>query len=215
ETILIVHLLTGCDAGTAQRSATPAYWNDADAKAAVIAAAGAAGASRREIYRRIGEFTRLLVPVGLGCAHGVASGWLRVLRDEVASFGQTLAAGAHAKSADVGPFVTCIADAAMRTARLSGIVFEMLDYAVLDIVATIRRWDSEAPVLRQSIEQLSLMLDEWPALMKMTRDALRAPPEAVAAQLSMLRSTLPPVSVATDGDDPPDRPRDTPSVSDL
>lgn len=215
ETILIVHLLTSCDAGAAPRSARPACWNDADARAAVTAAASVVGASRREIYRRIGEFTRLLAPVGLGCARRVPSGWLRVLCDEVASFGQTLAAGGQVKSAEVGPFVTRIAAAATRTARLSGLVFEMLDYAVLDIVATIRRWDAEAPVLRQSIEQLSLMLDEWPALMKMTRDALRAPTEAAAAQLRMLRSTLPPVSDAVGGDDPPDRPRDAPSASDL
>ena len=86
---------------------------------------------------------------------------------------------------------TAIAEAARRTAQLSGIVLGMLDYAVLDIGGTIRRWNTELPVLRQAIERLSLMLDEWPSLMKLARDALRGPPGELFAQLRVLRSMLP------------------------
>ena len=67
----------------------------------------------------------------------------------------------------------------------------MLDYAVLDIGGTIRRWNTELPVLRQAIDRLSLMLDEWPALMKMARDALRGTTDEMIDQLRVLRSMLP------------------------
>jgi hypothetical protein len=67
----------------------------------------------------------------------------------------------------------------------------MLDYAVLDIGSTIRRWNTELPVLRRAMDRLSLMLDEWPALMKSAHDALRGPPDEASARLRVLRSMLP------------------------
>jgi hypothetical protein len=91
-----------------------------------------------------------------------------------------------------------VAESASRTAELSGSVLAMLDYAVLDIGATIRRWDSELPVLRQSIDRLSLMLDEWPGLMKLAHDALRGPDEALFVQLRLLCSMLPRLPDAVD-----------------
>ena len=81
-------------------------------------------------------------------------------------------------------------------------VLGMLDYAVLDIGGTVRRWNSELPVLRQAIERLSLMLDEWPALMKSAHDALRGPTDDVRRQLRVLRSMLPRLP---DGDPPGER----------
>ena len=47
--------------------ADPARWRDTDAKSAVAAAATAVGVKRQDIYRRIGEFSQLLAPVGLDC----------------------------------------------------------------------------------------------------------------------------------------------------
>jgi hypothetical protein len=175
----------------------------------VTAAASKVGANRREVYRRIGEFSQLLAPVGLGSAQGVPSGWLRVLHDEIGAFGHDLATTSTG-CRDAAIHLAAIADAARRTARLSDIVFRMLDYAVLDIVGTIRRWDAEAPVLRQSIERLSLMLDEWPTLMKMTRDALRTSPEEAIAQLRVLGSTLPRVPESEASSD-----ASAPSISDV
>jgi hypothetical protein len=192
EMILIVQLLTDCGTGGSKLPASPAGWSDADVRAAVATAAAAVGLNRREIYRRIGEFSRLLAPVGLKAAPGTTpSGWLRVLHAEIDAFGQTLCAAAPRLSSDGSAHLAMIAEAGRRTARLSGLVFDALDYAALDIAGTIRRWDAEVPVLRQSIERLSSLLDEWPALMKLAHDALRAPPEAAAAQLRVVRSMLP------------------------
>jgi hypothetical protein len=120
----------------------------------------------------------------------IQSGWLRVLHNEIAAFGQAdLRAPSDASSADT--YLSAIRESAGRTAQLSAIVLNMIDYAVLDIAGTIRRWDTELPVLRQAIDRLSLMLDEWPCLMKSVRDALRGPADAVAGQLRALRSALP------------------------
>jgi hypothetical protein len=62
---------------------------------------------------------------------------------------------------------------------------------VLDISGTIRRWNSEFAVLRKAIERLDVLLDEWPCLMQMTREALREPPGKAVAQLGTLHTMLP------------------------
>ncbi len=192
ELILILHLLDSCGADLAGLMANPEGWRHAEARSAVAAAAAAAGVKRQDIYRRIDEFTRLLAPVGLVATQGASqSGWLRVLHDEIEAFGQSTAAAS--KSPDIGAHLAAIAEAARRTAQLSGIVLDMIDYAVLDIAGTIRRWNSELPVLRQAIDRLSAMLDEWPSLMRLVRDALRGSAEEAAAQLRVLHSMLPPV----------------------
>jgi hypothetical protein len=87
-------------------------------------------------------------------------------------------------------------------------VLGMLDYAVLDIRGTVRRWNVELPVLRQAIERLSLMLDEWPSLMKFAHDALRGPADEVIAQLGVLCSMLPrlPDADSPSGDHAADEP---------
>ncbi len=46
-------------------------------------------------------------------------------------------------------------------------------------------------MLRQAIERLSMMLDEWPSLMKMARDARRGTTDGAIEQLRILRSMLP------------------------
>jgi hypothetical protein len=190
ELLLTLHLLNSCDAGVAALMADPGRWRDADAKAAVAIVAAAVGVRRRDIHRRVGEFARLLAPVGLATSEKtIQSGWLRVLHDEIAAFAQTaLHAPPDAPSADA--CLSAIRGSAGRTAQLSAIVLNMIDYAVLDIAGTIRRWDTELPVLRQAIDRLSLMLDEWPGLMKSVRDALRGPTDKIAGQLRALRSTL-------------------------
>ena len=133
-----------------------------------------------------------MIPVGLIATQGaIQSGWLRVLHDEIEGFGQSMATASRSGSPDVDAHLAAIAEAARRTAEVSGVVLAMLDYAVLDIGGTIRRWNTELPVLRQAIERLSLMLDEWPSLMKLARDALRGPSDEVPAQLRVVRSMLP------------------------
>ena len=94
-------------------------------------------------------------------------------------------------SPNVSEYLTAIAETARRTAQLSGIVLGMIDYAVLDIGGTIRRWNAELRILRQTIDRLSLMLDEWPSLMKWVHDAQRGPPDELIAQLRSLHSVLP------------------------
>jgi hypothetical protein len=129
--------------------------------------------------------------VGLATQSGTPSAWLRVLHDEIAAFAESMAATGSSRPPEIATLLADVAQSASRTAELSGSVLAMLDYAVLDIGATIRRWDSELPVLRQSIDRLSLMLDEWPGLMKLARDALRSPDETWLAQLRLLCSMLP------------------------
>ena len=212
--MLILHLLDSCGADLATLLADPARWRDTQAKSAIAAAAKSLGVKRQDIYRRIGEFARLLAPVGLVATDGVSSGWLRVLHGEIEGFGERTAEAARSASPETGAHLAAIAAAATRTAVLSGLVLGMLDYAVLDIGGTVRRWNAELPVLRQAIERLSLMLDEWPALMKFEHDALRGPTDDVIAQLRVLRSMLP---RQPDADPPGDHAADTeagsPSVS--
>jgi hypothetical protein len=215
ELVLILHLLDSCGADLARLLVDPARWRDTQARSAIATVAKALGVKRQDIYRRIGEFARLLAPVGLVATDGVPStGWLRVLHDEIEGFGQRTAAAARSGSPEMGTHLAAIAAAAARTALLSGMVLGMLDYAVLDIGGTVRRWNSELPVLRQAIERLSLMLDEWPALMKFAHDALRGPTNDVIAQLRVLRSMLPRLPDADPpGGDAADTDAGSPSVS--
>jgi hypothetical protein len=194
ELVLILHLLDSCGGDLATLAADPDRWRDVHAKTAAAAAAVALGVGRREIYRRIAEFAKLLTPVGLASADGsVQSGWLRVLHGEIEGFSESITA-VQSVSPDAGPHLAAIAESAKRTAWIAGVVLNMLDYAVLDIGGTIRRWTAELPVLRQAIDRLSLTLDEWPTLMKSVRDALRGPPGEMTEQLRALRSVLPPAS---------------------
>jgi hypothetical protein len=192
ELILLLHLLDSCGADLATLMAEPGHWHDTDAKAAVAAAAKAVALKRQHIYRRIAEFATLLAPVGLvATERAIQSGWLRVLHDEIEGFGQSVATIDQPESADVSAYLAAIAESAQRTAQLSGMVLGIIDYAVLDIGGTMRRWNAELRILRQTIDRLSLMLDEWPALMKWVHDAQRGPPNELIAQLRSLHSVLP------------------------
>ncbi len=192
ELVLILHLLDSSGADLAPLMADPNRWRHADAKSAIAAAATAVGVRRQDLYRRITEFARLLAPVGLVATGGtIQSGWLRALHNEVDAFGQSIANDPRVSSAEARDHITAIRHAAAGTARLTGVVISMLDYAVLDIASTIGRWHTQLPVLSRAIEQLSLMLDEWPSLMKSVRDALRSPPDDLPRQLRILCAMLP------------------------
>jgi hypothetical protein len=189
ELLLILHLLTTCGADLTNLVADPARWRDKDAKAAVAAAAVAVGVKRKDIQPRIAELTALLAPVGLvGTDEVIQAGWLRVLRDEIEEFSQSLVPLSSA-SPQAGAQLQAIAESA-GTVQLAGIVINMLDYSVLDIISTIRRWQTELPVLKQALARLALMLDEWPALIKSVHDVLRGPPDGIASALRGLRSVL-------------------------
>src|SRR3984885_5423717 len=215
ELVLILHLLDSCGGDLATLAADPDRWRDVHAKTAAAAAAVALGVGRREIYRRIAEFAKLLTPVGLASADGsVQSGWLRVLHGEIEGFSESITA-VQSVSPDAGPHLAAIAESAKRTAWIAGIVLNMLDYGVLDIGGTIRRWTAELPVLRQAIDRLSLTLDEWPTLMKSVRDALRGPPGEMPVQLEPRGCVLPPGSDIDAPDSKPmtDDDEGSPSVS--
>jgi hypothetical protein len=192
ELVLLLHLLDSCGADLAPLMADPARWRDAAAKSAVAAAAATVRVRRQDIYERIAELTRLLAPVGLVATDGpIQSGWLRVLRDEIEGFGHGVVVVAPSDAPDLGGHLAAVAESATQSAQLAGTVLGMIDYAVLDIRGTIRRWTTELSVLRQAIDRLSMMLDEWPPLMKSVSDALRQPPPEMVAQLRVLRSMLP------------------------
>jgi hypothetical protein len=189
ELVLVLHLLDSCGADLAKLASDPARWRDVHATSAVSVASTMLGVARRDVYRRLAELMKLLTPIGLVSDDSrMHPGWLRVLQGEIASFATTLAA--QPVVPDAGAHLSRIAQAAERTARLSGTVLNILDYAVLDITGTLRRWDAEQPVLRQAIDRLSQTLDEWPAIMKAVRDALRCPTDAMIAQLRSVRAVL-------------------------
>jgi hypothetical protein len=192
ELVLILHLLDRSGSDLAGLVADPARWRDRDAKAALNAAARAVAVRRRDIYRRISELARLLTPVGLVAADGaIQPGWLRVLHDEIEGFGEGVAVTDDADPPNVREYLASVAEAAKRAAQLSGIVLSMIDYTVLDIDATMRRWNTELPTLRQTIERLTALLDEWPSLMKWVHDAQRGPPDGLIRELRALHSVLP------------------------
>ena len=192
ELVLILHLLESSGADLAPLMIDPNRWRQADAKSAIAAAAAAVGVRRQDLYRHIAEFARLLAPVGLVATGGtIQSGWLRALHNEVDGFGQSITDVPRELSADTRDHLTAIRHSAAGAARLSGVVINMLDYSVLDIASTIRRWHTQRPVLSRAIEQLSLMLDEWPSLMKSVRDTLRSPADDLPKQLRILCAMLP------------------------
>ncbi|HTI82966.1 MAG TPA: hypothetical protein VL614_21130 [Acetobacteraceae bacterium] len=192
QLVLILHFLDSSGADLAPLMVDPDRWRQADAKSAIAAAAVAVGVRRQDLYRRIAEFARLLAPVGLVTTEGtIQSGWLRALHNEIDGFSQSIANEPQAITAETRDHLMAIRDAAAGTARLAGVVINMLDYAVLDIASTIGRWHAELPVLSRAIEQLSLMLDEWPSLMKSVHDALRSPPDDLPRQLRILCAVLP------------------------
>jgi hypothetical protein len=194
ELVLILLLLSSCDANLATLIADKARWAALDAKAAVATAAAVVGLRRRDIYTRTNEFARLLAPVGLLANEGPAQpGWLRVLQAEIEAFGRSCTTCPRPGSPDIDASLAVIGRSATRTAQLANTVLSIIDYAVLDICETIRRWSAEQSVLRQVIDQLSSMLDEWPALMKAVHDALREPQADVVSRLQALKAMLPQV----------------------
>jgi hypothetical protein len=190
ELVLLLHLLSSCGANLGTLAADPARWGATDGKAAAAAAA-TVGIRRQDIYQRISELARLLEPVGLIASEGpIHPGWLRVLYDEIEAFGRTCGIGSQPASPKTDAALAEIARSATSTARLAGVVLSMIDYAVLDISATIRRWNTEMPVLKQAIDRLSLTLDEWPALIKTVHDVLRKPQGDMLVQLRLLRAVV-------------------------
>ena len=190
ELLLILHLLNTCGADLTNLVADPARWRDKDAKSAVAAAAVAVGVKRKDIQPRIAELTALLAPVGLvGSDEVILAGWLRVLRDEIEEFSQSQVP-LSPTSPQADAHLQAITESAKGTVQLAGIVINMLDYSVLDITGTIRRWQTELPTLKQALARLALMLDEWPALIRSVHDVLRGPPDGIASGLRALRSAL-------------------------
>jgi hypothetical protein len=190
EVILILHLLDACGVKLATLLVESARWRDS--KPAVATAVASLGMTRQDMHRRIAEFASLLTPVGLPAAEGESpAGWLRVLHDEIQEFAGAMAKASTSALPEAGAELAIISRAARRTAQLADTILGMLDYAVLDIAGTVKRWQGERPVIRQTIDRLSLMLDEWPSLMKSTRDVLRGPLSDMAEQLHVLRSMLP------------------------
>jgi hypothetical protein len=119
----------------------------------------------------------------------IQAGWLRVLRDEVEEFSQSLVP-LSPESPQADAHLQAIAESAKGTVQLAGIVINMLDYSVLDITGTIRRWQTELPILKQALARLALVLDEWPSLIKSVHDVLRGPPDGMVSALRSLRSVL-------------------------
>ena len=192
ELVLILHLLSSCGADPATLIADSSRRGMTGAKAAVAAAAAATGVKRKDIYRRVSEFSKLLVPVGLMATEGpIHSGWLRVLHNEVEALGPDCAVRRQANLPDVSAAWEPIATSAARTAQFTATGLNMIDYSVLDINSTIRQWNTEEPLLRQIITRLSFTLDEWPSLIKAAHDALRDSKDGTVVQLQALRAVLP------------------------
>jgi hypothetical protein len=198
ELILILHLLSSCGADPAALTMAYAGATTDDVKTSLTAAAAEIGIKRQEIYQRVSDFARLLGPVGLIATEGsISPGWLRVLHREIEAFGGNCASSPQAEIPEVAVALAPIAKSASRTAHTSATVLSIIDYSVLDIRTTMRRWTTEQQILKQVIDRLSVMLDEWPALMSAVHEALRGPEPEIALQLRRLGAALPPPS-ATD-----------------
>ena len=192
EAVLILHLLNSAGSNLTSLIADPDRRQASETRGAIASAAKKIGVRREDIYQRTSELAKVLLPVGFSAMGGpISPGWLRVLHDEVAAFGQTMATSAKTAPPDIAGELAAIAEAAGSTAEISGTVLGMIDYAILDIAATIRRWREELPVLRQVIDRLSLVLDEWPELMKTVHDVLRGDPGNMASGLRTVRFMLP------------------------
>jgi hypothetical protein len=190
ELVLILHLMDRCGAVLTTLLADPTHWRDVHATSAVTATVAAMGIGRQIIAKRIAEFATVLTPVGLVAADEMLHpGWLRVLHNEIDGFSRSI--DVPLQSPDARVHLTAIAESAQTVAQLSGAVISAIDYAVLDIGGTIRRWDAELPVITQAIDRLSFLLDEWPSLIKSVHDVLRGPPDEMAKQLRTVRTILP------------------------
>ena len=127
---LILHLLNSAGSNLASLIADPDRRQATETRAAVAAAAKQIGVRREEIYQRTSELAKLLQPVGFNAAGGpIAPGWLRVLHDEVAAFGLSVASSAKTAPDEVAKDLAAVAEAARSTAEISGAVIGMIDYA--------------------------------------------------------------------------------------
>jgi hypothetical protein len=152
--------------------------------------------------------------VGLVATTGtIQTGWLRALYNEISGFSRGEALTTMRDPPDAVPYVQAIITSAQRATDICGWVLGIIDYAVLDIAGTIKRWPREQPALRLAIERLSLMLDEWPSFMKLVHDALRASPETIVGELKVLRHVLP--QVPESGPAEPGGGKPVPSASDV
>jgi hypothetical protein len=204
EAILILHLLNSAGSDLTDLIVDPDRRRAPETRTAIASAAKLLGVRREDIYRRASELAKVIQPVGFGAVAGpVSPGWLRVLHDELEGFGRDIAGTALTAPDGVAKGLTAVAESANGTAKIAGAVLGMIDFAILDIAATIRRWKMELPVLHQVIDRLSWMLDEWPALMKTIHDILRGDPDKIASDLRVVRTMLPkPASVPMLGGDP-------------
>jgi hypothetical protein len=201
ELVLILHLLSSCGADPASLIADGSRRGVTGAKAAVAAAAAVIGVKRKDIHCRISEFSKLLLPVGLIATEGpIHSGWLRVLHNEVEALGPDCAIRRRATLPDVSAALEPITRSAARTAQFSATGLNIIDYSVLDITSTIRRWNTEQPLLNQVITRLSFTLDEWPTLIKAAHDALRDSQDGTVRQLHALSAVLPRAEVNASAD---------------
>jgi hypothetical protein len=197
EAILILHLLNSAGSDLTKLIADRDRRQAPETKSAIAAAATLIGVRREDIYQRTSELARVIQSVGFDAMAGpISPGWLRVMHDELGAFGRETASAAMSAPDDVAKSLKLVVDAANGTAEISGAVIGMIDYAILDIAATIRRWKTEQAVLRQVIDRLSWMLDEWPDLMKTIHDIMRGDPAKIADGLHMVRSMLPRAAAA-------------------
>jgi hypothetical protein len=198
ELVLILYLLSSCGADPTALIADSSRRGATGAKAAVATAAAAIGVKRKDIYRRISEFSKLLEPVGLIATEGpIHAGWLRALHNEVEAFGPDCAMRQQANLPDISAALEPIARSAARTVQFSATGLNIIDYSVLDIGSTISRWNAEQPLFKQVITRLSFALDEWPTLIKAAHDALRDSQGAPVPQLHAL-SAVPPRAAEVD-----------------
>jgi hypothetical protein len=193
ELVLILHLLHSCGVNPATLLTINATRPPSkDIKRTLEAAAAAIGIKRQEIYQRIADFAKLLMPIGLVAVEGpIHPGWLRVLHGDIATFARNCTTSPQAVLPEVIAALEAISKSAGRTARLSDTGLSLIDYAVLDIPMTIRRWATEHLLLKQVINRLSMMLDPWPSLMSGVNDALRGSQKDMVSQLSQLQCVLP------------------------
>ena len=190
ELVLTYRLL--CNCGVPIAPAPVGQRNIQDATAAVAAAEAALEMSRKNIHKNLVSLASILMPVGLVEPEGSTSaGWLRALHGEIVDFANNLTGRMQTVPQCAAADLASIAGSASQVAELSGVIFRTLDSTILDVAGTIKRWKHEAPVLRHVIDQLTLILDEWPAVMNAVHEALHQPPDVLIREIHVLRAVVP------------------------
>ena len=141
------------------------------------------------IYRRIGELSRILAPVGLAVAR--RDGRLRRLTVELAAFRNSVGDWSRHDPSESAPHAAFASEVADLTARIAAGVLGRLDKTVEDITRVVRQWDKQALLAERAAARLSWLLDGWDYVLAMWSAAMAAGRPEQRESLPQIMRVLP------------------------